>query len=129
MENLSQVQKKQIIELYNEFVENMQPLLYSKDKKNIEKEIYLKVRDIPKYEVMDTYSDEYILISIATNNKNGLQGIRCHIDLDEKEIPVSIGEYVDVYLCNDDYPIEWIYIRTLKDCYFLKENSFLTKTV
>lgn len=107
MEELTKELKEQALELYNNFKAEIEPLLNLKDKKNIEENIFWKVRHINCYEILDTYSDDELLVSISTDNTkdNSLQGIRCYIIL-ENEIPTKISDYIDIYLCNDDYPFE-----------------------
>lgn len=114
IKDLSKETIKEVVELYNDFVSEIQPLLNSEDKKEIEYEIYWKTRHISSYEMLDTFSDDYIVVNIITDNNN-LQGIRCYIELDEKGIPTNIMQYVDIYLNDDDYPFEDVDIATLKE--------------
>lgn len=113
IEELTQEIKKQALELYKNFKEEIEPLLQENDKYEIEDNIFWKVRDIYSYEMVDTYSDEFLIISIATDNTkdNTLQGIRCYIELDNVGNPFRISEYIDIYLCNDDYPFEDVEIE------------------
>lgn len=67
------------------------------------------VHNINAYEVMDSFSDEMIVVSIATDNTkdNELQGIRVYFELDDDCLLLNkLSDYADVYLCNDDYPFE-----------------------
>lgn len=115
IKDLSKETIKEVVELYNDFVSEIQPLLNSEDKNDIEDEIFWKTRHISSYEMLDTFSDDYIVVSITTDSKNNLQGIRCYIELDEKGIPTNIMQYVDIYLNDDDYPFEDVDITTLKE--------------
>lgn len=114
IKDLSKETIKEVVELYNDFVSEIQPLLNSEDKKEIEYEIYWKTRHILSYEMLHTFSDDYIVVGITTDN-NILQGIRCYIELDENRIPTSILQYVDIYLNDDDYPFEDVDIEALKE--------------
>ena len=106
---------KEVVELYDDFVSEIQPLLNSENKKEIEDEIYWKIRHISSYEIIDTFSDEYIMVNITTDNKDNIECINCYIELDEKGIPIEIIQYVDIYFNDDDYPFEDVYIKLLKE--------------
>lgn len=106
---------KEVVELYDDFVSEIQPLLNSENKKEIEDEIYWKIRHISSYEIIDTFSDEYIMVNVTTDNKDNVECINCYIELDEKGIPIEIMQYVDIYFNDDDYPFEDVYVKLLKE--------------
>ena len=113
LEELTQEIKKQALELYKGFKEEIEPLLCEKDRDKIEENIFWKARHINSYEIMDTFSDEFLSISVITDNTEDdtLQGIMCYIELDNVGNPFKISKYIDVYLCNDDYPFEDVEIE------------------
>lgn len=90
--------------LYNEFKEDI------KDLKS-EDEIYWKTRHISAYEMVDTFDDEYIVVSIATDNNeiDTLQGIRVYINVET----LQLSRYIDLYLCDDEYPFEDVDVESI----------------
>ena len=114
IKDLSKETIKEVVELYNDFVSEIQPLLNSEDKKQIEYEIYWKTRHISSYKIIDTFSDEYIMVNITTDNSD-IECINCYIELDENGIPTNIMQYVDIYLNDDDFPFEDVNIEALKE--------------